>query len=149
EEAEIGDRLEGVEVAEDRPEYGVHQMEARADEIRAIAPILLELPELGGNVAALLCERRIVPCCVEAPDIIEDGRAELDPGAVTGALESVLGMKAGSHRVVEIFANDGALEEHVVADDKERHFAQGRDGAEPLGLVGEVDIDPLMRDALL
>src|SRR5690242_5008 len=80
----VADLVEHVEIAEDRTEHGIDQREFLAvepwsDEAR-FQPLeaLLELRGFG-------VERRLVGCRIEPRDIVEDGRAELDKGAMLGA----------------------------------------------------------------
>src|SRR5258707_9685466 len=51
--------------------------------------------------------------------------------------------------LLEIFEDNGGFENRLVADLKHRRLAERRDRQKPIRLVGEIDVDPLERNALL
>jgi hypothetical protein len=52
-------------------------------------------------------------------------------------------------RLLQVFQDDRRLESRDIPDQQQRRLAERRDFQKPVRLVGEVDIDPLERNALL
>src|ERR1044071_1061157 len=149
EDAEGGQLIEQLEVAERGGEHGVDQRELRAGEVRPVA-------ELGFDALELLAQRGGgalgaggVLGDLEAPDVAEHRRAELHPAAVARALERIRGVQRLGQCVLEVLADHRGLEQHDAIDLEQRHLAERRQREEPVRLGGEVDVDLLEGDASL
>ena len=88
EDAEIADAVEGIEIAEHRPEHRVDEAEAFAVEPWTFQA-RFDAREFVPQRCRLGVERRLIGRRVEARDVVEDRRAELDPGAMLGAGERI------------------------------------------------------------
>src|SRR5262249_50743961 len=88
-EAKIGDGVEEVEVAEDRPEWGVRHAERRAVKVRTCAQCVLQLTQPGADLRGLGLKLRLVGSVVEARDVREQCRGELYPRAMPGTLQRI------------------------------------------------------------
>lgn len=86
EQSEVADLVENVEISEDGSEGGVDEGECGAGKIGAFAEPAFDLLEFPRQGACLGRESRFIGGVVEAADVVQDGRAELDPGSVLGAL---------------------------------------------------------------
>jgi hypothetical protein len=145
-DAEIIDGVEDVEIAKHRPENGIDERELRAVEPGAAIEALLYPGKALGKKLALRLERGLGRSGVEAPDVAEDRRAELDRGAVLGALQRILRMQGFLLCLLEIFEDNGGFENGGVADLEHRGLAERRKRLEPIGLARKVDIDALERN---
>src|ERR1700751_5438206 len=145
-DAEIIDGVEDVEIAKHRPENGIDERELRAVEPGAAIEALLYPGKALAKKLALRLERGLGRSGVEAPDVAQDRRAELDRGAVLGALQRVLRMQGLLLRLLEIFEDNGGFENGRDADLEDRGLAQRRERLEPIGLVRKIDIDALERN---
>ncbi|MGY4454436.1 hypothetical protein ACVWZR_009096 [Bradyrhizobium sp. i1.3.1] len=71
-----------------------------------------------------------------------------------GALQGIRRMQLEARlRLLDVFADHVALEQRDLAllrrHHQDRHLAERREFQKPVGLVGEIDVDPLQRHALL
>jgi predicted MFS family arabinose efflux permease len=103
EDAEIADPVEGVEVAEHRGEDGIDQRERLAVEPGCRHETALEPGETLRQLLAFRLEDRGVRGGIEGPDVVQDGRAELDQAAMLGAAERVSGMQRIGLALLQIF----------------------------------------------
>jgi hypothetical protein len=93
-------------------------------------------------------ERGFVGSRVEAGDIAQNRRSELDPGPMLGAAQRIARVQRLRFGFLEIFQDHRGLENRGVADHQNRRLAERRDFQEPVRLVRQIDIDPFERDAL-
>ncbi|EGE58960.1 hypothetical protein RHECNPAF_2530034 [Rhizobium etli CNPAF512] len=152
--AAVAERVEKIEIAEDRCKDGIDEAEAAACEIGPVRQRALNRREFGSKRCALgpqLCRilRRFI-----APEIGKHGRTEFHPSAVARARQRIGGMQGGaSLRFLQILADDAAFEQYGLAavrllDAQQRHLAKRRDFQEPVRLIGKVDVDALERHVL-
>ena len=81
---------------------------------------LLELRHLG-------LEGGFVGGRIETRDVVQHGRAKLDPAAMLGAHQWIDRMQRFCLRLFEIFQNDRGFEDRAIADDQHRRLAERRD----------------------
>ena len=142
--------IEHVEIAEDRREHRVHQAEIFRR--RRMAPSRAPpRPAQTSRRPPAACSRRSRhrPWS-RGPIVAQNGRAELHPGPVLGALQRILRMQLAPPCVSSIYSqmtllSNSATSPSSVATTQHRHLAERRDFQEPVRLVGEIDIDPLER----
>src|SRR3954452_22562354 len=82
EDRKRGDAVEGVEIAEDRAEDRVDKRESLAIEPGRRKKALFGTGEFAGGLGALRLEGILLMGTVEAGNVGQDGRAELDPGSM-------------------------------------------------------------------
>src|SRR5262249_7877442 len=132
-------------IAKHRTEYDVDQRKPLAVEIAARSFALtktgFKTREFLGQSLGLLRERRFIGSQVETGNIVENGRAEFDPGAMFGAAQRVARMQRKRLRFFQIFEDHRTFENCAVADLEHRRLAERRYRREPLRFVGEIDVN--------
>ena len=88
-DAEILDHVEDIEIAEDRAEGRIDEMEGLAVEPGIGLHPPLEPGEALGEILPLLLEGFPIRRSIEAPDIGKHDACEFDPGAMIGAPDRI------------------------------------------------------------
>src|SRR5262249_3085214 len=141
-DAKVSDAIKRVEITKHRTEYDIDQRKPLAVEIAARSFALIKTGfktrEFLGQSLGLLCERRFIGSRIETGNIVENGRAEFDPGAMFGAAQWVAWMQRKRLRFFQIFEDHRAFENCAGPDFEHRRLAERRYRREPLRFVGEI-----------
>src|SRR5581483_7391367 len=106
ENTELADAIEHVEIAEHRTEHRIDQGKSFAVEPWCSRDTRREPREFFRERCDLGVERCFVLGAVEAGNVVQYGRAELDPAAVLGALQRITRVQRIRLGLLEIFEDN-------------------------------------------